>query len=477
MENMSKGTRYDKDWEQHIVGTLPTGQIQLFVGRHLMHEVTSPQAFEMLRERELIVAHAELTTAVTDHVIPTDNANRPFKDGQAETMMAQLETNTKEFGIPYCAVASGFQGVCHVTFPEQGIIWPGQLVVCGDSHTCTYGAFGAIAFGIGTTQVSHVLATQTMAMDKLKVRQINLTGKLGVGVTAKDVALNIIRVLGVDGGVGFAYEFAGEVIERMSMEERLTLCNLAVEGGARLGYINPDQTTFDYLKDCAKAPKEFDKAVAYWNSIKSDSEAEFDDVVELEVDTLEPMVTWGVNPEQGVTVTETVPPLDLFEGKAKDEAKDALSYMGLIAGAEIVGQKVDVVFIGSCTNGRLSDLVAAAKILKGKKVSVKTLVVPGSEAVKAEAEKLGLDKIFVEAGAQWRNAGCSMCLAMNPDKLIKDQRSASTSNRNFKGRQGSPTGRTHLVSPFTAAATAIEGAITDPRKYLLEDATTRGDKE
>jgi len=474
---MSKGTLYDKVWKQHIVGTLPTGQIQLFVGRHLMHEVTSPQAFEMLRERKLSVKHAELTTAVTDHVIPTDNALRPFKDGQAETMMSQLETNTKEFGIPYCAVASGNQGVCHVTFPEQGIIWPGQLVVCGDSHTCTYGAFGALAFGIGTTQVSHVLATQTMAMDKLKVRQINIMGKLNVGVTAKDVALDIIRVLGVDGGVGYAYEFAGEVIEVMSMEERMTLCNLAVEGGARLGYINPDQITFDYLNGRAKAPKDFDKAVTYWKSIATDSDAEFDDVVEISVDDLEPMVTWGVNPEQGITVSEPVPQLDLFNGKARDEATDALNYMGLSEGQEIIGQAVDVVFIGSCTNGRLSDLVAAAKILKGKKVSVKTLIVPGSEAVKKEAEKLGLDKVFIDAGCQWRNAGCSMCLAMNPDKLVGEQRSASTSNRNFKGRQGSPTGRTHLMSPYTAAATAIEGKITDPRKYLSTGSTNGGDEE
>jgi len=463
---MSKGTLYDKVWEQHIVGILPTGQIQIFVGRHLMHEVTSPQAFEMLRERNLVVAHPELTTAVTDHVIPTENANRPFKDGQAEVMMAQLETNTKEFKIPYCAVGSGNQGVCHVTFPEQGIIWPGQLVVCGDSHTCTYGAFGALAFGIGTTQVSHVLATETMAMDKLKVRKIEVSGKLQKGVTAKDVALHIIRLLGVQGGVGYAYEFGGETIEKMSMEERMTLCNLAVEGGARSGYINPDQTTYNYLKGKEKAPKDFEGAVKYWESIKSDIDADYDDIVEITVDDLEPMVTWGVNPEQGITVSETIPLLDLFSGKAEEEAKDALDYMGLLEDQEIVGQKVDVVFIGSCTNGRISDLKAAAEILKGRKVSVRTLVVPGSEAVKKEAEELGLDKIFISAGCQWRNAGCSMCLAMNPDKLVGQERSASTSNRNFKGRQGSSTGRTHLMSPYTAAATAIEGAIADPRKYL-----------
>ncbi|MFA5763187.1 MAG: 3-isopropylmalate dehydratase large subunit [archaeon] len=466
---MSKGTLYDKVWEQHIVGTLPTGQTQIFVGRHLMHEVTSPQAFEMLREKGLKVKHPQLTIAVTDHVIPTADVVRPFKDEQAEVMMAELEKNTKEFNIPYCAVGSGTQGVCHVTYPEQGIIWPGQLVVCGDSHTCTYGAFGALAFGIGTTQVSHVLATQTMAMDKLKVRRIEVTGKLQIGVTAKDLALHIIRFLGVQGGVGYAYEFGGKTISAMSMEERMTLCNMAVEGGARSGYINPDKTTYEYLRGREKAPKNFDEAIDYWESIKSDENSEYDDIVEITIDDLEPVVTWGVNPEQGITITENVPELELFTGKEKDEAIDALAYMGLKAGQEIKGQKVDVVFIGSCTNGRLSDLQAAAKILDGKKVSVKTLVVPGSERVKREAEELGLDKIFTSAGAEWRNTGCSMCLAMNPDKLVGDQRCASTSNRNFKGRQGSPKGRTHLMSPYTAAATAIEGKIADPRKYLGVD--------
>jgi len=463
---MSKNTLYDKVWGAHVVGTLPTGQIQIFVGRHLMHEVTSPQAFEMLRDRKLKAVHPELTTAVVDHVIPTDILARPFKDVQAEVMTAELEKNVKECNIEYCG-AGNSQGVCHVTFPEQGIIWPGQLVVCGDSHTCTYGAFGALAFGIGTTQVSHVLATQTMAMDKLKVRRINVTGKLAKGVTAKDVALHIIRKLGVKGGVGYAYEFGGEVVNKMSMEERMTLCNLAVEGGARSGYVNPDQITFDYLKGKKKAPKEdFEKAVAYWKSVASSSDAEFDDVVEMNVSSLESMVTWGVNPEQGIGVGESVPSLEKFSGKEKEEAEDALKYMGLEGGKNIAGTKVDVVFIGSCTNGRLSDLKAAAEVLKGKKVSVRTLVVPGSELVKKEAEVLGLDKIFKEAGAEWRFAGCSMCLAMNPDKLVGSQRSASTSNRNFKGRQGSPTGRTHLMSPYTAAATAIEGKIADPRKYL-----------
>ncbi|MFA6064981.1 MAG: 3-isopropylmalate dehydratase large subunit [archaeon] len=464
---MSKNTLYDKVWNEHVVGVLPTGQTQIFVGRHLMHEVTSPQAFEMVRDRKLRVPHPELTTAVVDHVIPTDNVSRPYKDNQAEVMTAELEKNTKEFKLNFCTEAIGLQGVCHVTFPEQGIIWPGQLVVCGDSHTCTYGAFGALAFGIGTTQVSHVLATETMAMDKLKVRRITVNGKLQKAVTAKDVALHIIRKLTVKGGVGFAYEFGGSVIDSFSMEERMTLCNLAVEGGARLGYVNPDETTYKYLKGKEKAPKaDFDKAVSYWKTVASGKDAEYDSVVEIDATTLEPMITWGVNPEQGITVSESIPSLEKFTSKDQEEVIDALKYMGLEAGKPLVGTPVNVVFIGSCTNGRLSDFIAAAKILKGKKVAVKTLVVPGSLAVKKEAERLGLDKIFKDAGCEWRNAGCSMCLAMNPDKLIGNQRSASTSNRNFKGRQGSPTGRTHLMSPYTAAACAIEGKLADPRKYL-----------
>ncbi|MCK5040351.1 MAG: 3-isopropylmalate dehydratase large subunit [Candidatus Aenigmarchaeota archaeon] len=467
---MSKGTLYDKIWENHIVGKLPTGQTQIFVGRHMMHEVTSPQAFEMLRERGLNAKHPELTFAVTDHVIPTDDCSRPFKDEQAELMTKTIEDNTKEFGITYFGSDSGKQGVCHVIYPELGLICPGQLVVCGDSHTCTYGAFGVLAFGIGTTQVSHVLATQTMAMDKLKVRCVKFNGILSEGVTAKDLALYMIKKTGVEGGVGFAYEFSGDVVDNMSMEERMTLCNLVVEGGARSGYVNPDKTTFQYLKDKHYAPKEdFEKAVEYWESIASDEDAEYDDILSIDVSQVKPMVTWGVNPGQAIAIDEKIPEPDDFTDKKKEEAEDALEYIGLEGGIEVQGTPVDVVFIGSCTNGRLSDLEATAKILKGKKVSVKTLVVPGSEAVKRHAEQIGLDKIFVDAGAEWRHPGCSMCLGMNPDKLEGTQRSASTSNRNFKGRQGSPIGRTHLMSPITAAATAIEGKITDPRKYLEEE--------
>lgn len=462
---MSKGTLYDKVWENHKVGILPTGQTQIFVGRHLMHEVTTPQAFEMLRDKGLKLKHPELTWAVLDHVIPTDDRTRPYKDEQAELMAKTLEDNIKEFNITYFAPGSG-QGICHVVFPEQGILWPGQFVVCGDSHTCTYGAFGALALGIGTTQVSHVLATQTLAMDKLKVRRINFNGSLQKGVTVKDLALYMIKELGVKGGVGFVYEFGGEVIDKLRMEERMTLCNMAVEGGVQSGYINPDQTTFDYLKDRKFGPKDFEKAKEYWKSIVSDKDAQYDDVINIDVSKIKPMVTWGINPEQVVNIDEKMPGLEMFSGKKREEIEDTFKYMGLEPGQEIKGIPVDVVFIGSCTNGRLSDLEAAARILKGNKVSVKTLIVPGSELVKKQAEEKGLDKIFKLAGADWRYPGCSMCLAMNPDRLNGNQRSASTSNRNFKGRQGSPTGRTHLMSPITAAASAIEGKITSPIKYI-----------
>lgn len=466
LHKMSKNTLYDKVWKNHEVGKLPTGQTQLFIGRHLMHEVTSPQAFEMLRERGLNVKYPELTTAVVDHVIPTDDLSRPFKDPQAELMTKTLEENVKEFGIRYFALGSGKNGVCHVSFPEQGLILPGVLAVCGDSHTCTYGAFGALSFGIGTTQVSHVLATQTLAMDPLKVRRIEFNGELQKGVTAKDLALYMISQLGVEGGVGFAYELGGKTIDNMSMEGRMTLCNMAVEGGARSGYVNPDQITFDFLKGKPFAPKDFEKAVAYWKSIASGSDAVYDDRVVFDVSEVKPMVSWGVNPAQAVGIDSKIPYLDNFSDKQKKEAEDALNYIGLKAGDKIAGVPVDVAFIGSCTNGRLSDLEAAAEILSGRGVSVRTLIVPGSELIKYLAEEKGLDRIFKEAGAEWRNPGCSMCLAMNPDRLEGYQRSASTSNRNFKGRQGSPKGRTHLMSPYTAAASAIEGKIADPTPYL-----------
>lgn len=463
---MSNNTLFDKVWDAHVVDILPDGRTQLFVGRHLVHEVTSPQAFEELRERGLKVKYPELTFATLDHVIPTCDVGRPYKDEKAELMAATLEKNVKDFGITYFGPGNG-QGVCHVVFPEQGVIWPGQVVVCGDSHTSTHGALGALAFGIGTTQVGHVLATQTLAMDKKpKVRRINFDGSFGDGVVAKDAALGMIKTLGVAGGTGFAYEFGGEVVDSMGLEGRLTLCNMAVEGGARSGYVNPDEKTFDYLDFRTYAPKEFEHAKAFWREVVSSPVAEYDDIIRMDVSALKPMVTWGTNPEQAIGVDEKIPNLNRYEGKQRTEVEDALKYMGLEPGKEIYGTPVDVVFIGSCTNGRISDLRDAACILQGKKVKVPTLVVPGSEYVRREAEEEGLDRIFKAAGAEWRAPGCSMCLAMNPDRLIGYQRSASTSNRNFKGRQGSPTGRTHLMSPFTAAATAIEGKIADPREYL-----------
>ncbi|OVE75050.1 3-isopropylmalate dehydratase large subunit [archaeon D22] len=460
-------TLFEKVWEKHKIKTLKTGGDQLFISNHLLHEVTSPQAFEMLREKGIKVKYPSLVTSTVDHIIPTDDISRPFKDSQAEIMISALENNVKEFGIEFFNSGSGKQGVIHITPPELGKIWPGQIVVCGDSHTCTHGAFGALSFGIGTTQVSHVLATQTLSMNKLKVRKIVFGGELGKGVTAKDVVLHMIRILGVEGGVGYVYEYAGPVIEKMNMEERMTLCNMSVEGGARAGYVNPDEVTFDYLRGREYAPSEseFENYVNAWKEIASDADADFDDEIEIDCSKIEPTITWGINPEQAIGISETLPTLEFFE-ESQEEIDDAYNYMGLVAGKPIVGTEVDVVFIGSCTNGRLSDLRDAARILEGKKVTIKTLVVPGSEKVKKDAEKLGLDKIFTEAGCEWRSPGCSMCLAMNPDKLVGKERSVSTSNRNFKGRQGSPEGRTHLASPMTAAASAIAGKIVDVRDYL-----------
>ena len=463
---MSKKTLYDKVWEAHKVGQLSTGQTQIFIGRHLMHEVTSPQAFEILKEKKVKVRRPDLTFAVVDHVVPTDDIRRPYKDSQAELMVSTLEKNIKKSGIKFFAPGSGKQGICHVIFPEQGLIWPGETVVCGDSHTCTYGAFGALAFGIGTTQVSHVLATQTLAVELLKVRRIDFNGQLNLGVSPKDLILYLISKLGVEGGVGYVYEFGGKVIKQMSMEGRMTICNMAVEGGARSGYVNPDEITFAYLKKTPFGPKHWKRALSFWKSIASDPDALYDDRIFIDVREIKPMITWGINPSQAISIDEKIPFLKNIDPEHKNEAKDSLEYMGLEEGKSLIGLPIDVVFIGSCTNGRLTDLEEAAKILKNKKVRVKTLVVPGSEDIKHQAEQKGFDKIFKEAGAEWRYPGCSMCLAMNPDRLIGNERCASTSNRNFKGRQGSPTGRTHLMSPLMAAASAINGKITDPRLYL-----------
>ena len=467
---MSKGTLFDKVWDLHTVGILPSGQTQLFIGLHLIHEVTSPQAFAMLRERGLKVLFPDRTVATVDHIVPTENQARPFVDVLAEEMMQALENSCKEYDIPFYNIGSGDQGIVHIIAPEQGLTQPGMTVACGDSHTSTHGAFGAIAFGIGTSQVRDVLASQTLALSKLKVRKIEVNGDLKPGVYAKDVILHIIRTLGVKGGVGFAYEFAGTTFEKMSMEERMTVCNMSIEGGARCGYINPDETTYEYLKGRDFAPKEGDweQAVTWWNGIKSDRDAEYDDIVTFAASEIPPTVTWGITPGQGIGVDERIPTAESLAEGDRDIAEEAYKYMKLDPGVPIQGTKVDVCFVGSCTNGRISDLREAAKFAKGHQVAngVKAFVVPGSERVKKEAEAEGLHHIFLEAGFEWREAGCSMCLAMNPDKLQGDQISASSSNRNFKGRQGSSTGRTLLMSPAMVVAAAIEGTVTDVRKML-----------
>ncbi|MGA1475016.1 MAG: 3-isopropylmalate dehydratase large subunit [Prochlorothrix sp.] len=467
---MSKGTLFDKVWDLHTVSTLPSGQTQLFIGLHLIHEVTSPQAFAMLRERGLSVAFPDRTVATVDHIVPTENQARPFVDGLAEEMMQALEESCKTHGIRFCNIGSGDQGIVHVIAPEQGLTQPGMTIACGDSHTSTHGAFGAIAFGIGTSQVRDVLASQTLALAKLKVRKVEVNGTLPKGVYAKDVILHIIRKLGVKGGVGYAYEFAGSTFAAMSMEERMTVCNMAIEGGARCGYINPDQTTFDYIKgrDLAPRGEAWDQAVAWWQGIASDGDAEYDDVVVFEAAEIEPTVTWGITPGQGIGVTEAVPELETLPEDDRFVAEEAYRYMDLAPKTPIQGTKVDVCFIGSCTNGRISDLREAAKIAKGRQVAagIKAFVVPGSERVKKAAEAEGLHEVFQAAGFEWREAGCSMCLAMNPDKLQGNQISASSSNRNFKGRQGSSSGRTLLMSPAMVAAAAVTGSVTDVRQLV-----------
>lgn len=461
-------TLFEKVWQKHAVRELPDGSTQLFVGTHLLHEVTSPQAFGMMRTLGLKVKYPNRTFATVDHIIPTHDISEPYADPRGYEMLTELRKNCLENGITFFDVPTGKQGVIHIVHPEQGIIHPGMTVACGDSHTATHGAFGAIAFGIGTSQVRNVLATQTLAFKKLKVRRINVNGKLSRGVYPKDVALHIIRKLGVNGGLGYAYEFGGEVFDNMSMEGRMTVCNMAIEGGARVGYINPDETTFNYLKGRPYAPKaeEWDKAVEYWKTIASDADAVYDDVQNFNGEDIEPTVTWGVNPSQAIFIGENIPdPETIADETQKKDAKDALAYMKFKAGTPIAGTPINVVFIGSCTNGRLSDFEEAAAFLKGKKVAkgVRAIAVPGSQIVERIAIEKGLDKVFKDAGFEWRHAGCSMCLAMNPDKLIGDELCASTSNRNFKGRQGSPTGRTMLMSPVMAAAAAVAGKVVDCR--------------
>jgi 3-isopropylmalate/(R)-2-methylmalate dehydratase large subunit len=462
-------TLLQKVWNLHTVRPLPTGQTQLFIGLHLVHEVTSPQAFDTLRAHGWPVAFLDRTFATVDHIVPTRTRARPFLDVMAEDMIAALERNCRDFGVQLAGLDDDRQGIVHVIGPELGLTQPGMTIACGDSHTSTHGAFGAVAFGIGTSQVRDVLASQCLAIDPMKVRRIRVTGQLQKGVYAKDVVLAIIQKLGVRGGNGFAYEYAGDTIERMTMDERMTICNMSIEGGARVGYVNPDETTFAYLQDRQFAPKgeAFERAKAFWRSMASDPDAVYDDEVTIDAASLLPVVTWGVNPGQSVQVDGHVPsPQE--SGADAQAVTDALSYMGMTAGQPIAGMKVDVAFIGSCTNGRLSDLREAAKIVKGRHVAahVKALVVPGSVRVGLAAEKEGLADIFRDAGFEWRNAGCSMCLGMNPDKLEGNQVCAASSNRNFKGRQGSPTGRTLLMSPAMVAAAAVAGEVTDVRRLV-----------
>ncbi len=466
---MSKNTLYDKVWERHKVTTLPNGQDQLFVGLHLIHEVTSPQAFAMLKEREFEVARPDLTHATVDHIVPTDDRNRPFKNDAAETMMAELEANVREAGITFDDPTTGNQGIVHVIGPEQGLTQPGMTIVCGDSHTSTHGAFGALAFGIGTSQIRDVLATQTIAMDKKKVRKIEVTGELGECVTAKDVILTIIRKLGTEGGVGYVYEYAGEAIENLGMEGRMSICNMSIEGGARAGYVNPDETTYDWLKETdafKDDPERFEALKSYWEAIASDDDAEYDDVVTIDGSEIEPVVTWGTTPGQGIGISEQIPEPESLPADKQESARRAQEHMRVKPGETMAGYDIDVAFLGSCTNARLPDLRAAAEIIKGRAVhdSVRAMVVPGSQRVKNAAEREGLHEIFTEAGFDWREAGCSMCLGMNDDQLVGDEACASSSNRNFVGRQGSKDGRTVLMSPIMVAAAAVTGEVTDVRE-------------
>jgi 3-isopropylmalate/(R)-2-methylmalate dehydratase large subunit len=467
---MSKGTLFDKVWDLHTVGTLPSGLTQLFIGLHLIHEVTSPQAFAMLKERDLKVLFPQRTIATVDHIVPTENQARPFVDSMAEEMIQALEKSCQENDITFYNIGSGNQGIVHVIAPELGLTQPGMTIACGDSHTSSHGAFGAIAFGIGTSQVRDVLASQTLSLSKLKVRKIEVNGNLKPGVYAKDVILHIIRTLGVKGGVGYAYEFAGPTFTQMNMEERMTVCNMAIEGGARCGYVNPDEITYDYLQNRDFAPQgaDWEQAIVWWDSLSSNADAEYDDIVVFNAEDIPPTVTWGITPGQGIGVDEKVPTAAELLEEDRFIAEEAYRYMDLYPGQPIQGTKIDVCFIGSCTNGRISDLREAAKIAQGRQVAkgIKAFVVPGSERVKKAAEAEGLDKIFQAAGFEWREPGCSMCLAMNPDKLQGRQISASSSNRNFKGRQGSSSGRTLLMSPAMVATAAIKGEIADVRELL-----------
>jgi 3-isopropylmalate/(R)-2-methylmalate dehydratase large subunit len=462
-------TLYEKIWDAHLVEARPGETPILYIDRHLVHEVTSPQAFEGLRLTGRKVRRPELTLAVADHNVPTKDRDKGITDPESREQVAALAQNTKDFGIEYFAMDDVRAGIVHIIGPEQGWTLPGTTIVCGDSHTSTHGAFGALAFGIGTSDVEHVLATQTLLMPKSQNMRVTVNGKLPDGVTAKDIALAVIAKIGTAGGTGHVIEYDGEAVRGLSMEGRMTLCNLTIEGGARAGLIAVDETTIDYIKGRPRAPKAaaFEAAVHYWRTLKSDPDAKFDTEIVLDARDIVPMVTWGTSPEQALPITANVPdPAAMKEEHHRAAAARALDYMGLQANMKLTDIKVDHVFIGSCTNGRIEDLRAAAAVAKGKKVSptVNAIVVPGSGLVKNQAEEEGLDQVFIEAGFEWRDPGCSMCLAMNADKLAPGDRCASTSNRNFEGRQGRG-GRTHLVSPAMAAAAAITGHLTDIRTF------------
>ena len=466
-----KKNLYEKVFNKHIVKQISQNQYQLFIGLHLIHEVTSPQAFSMLEEEGLQVLYPSRTFATIDHIIPTDNTARPFQDSLAEIMVLTLEKNVKRYEITFFSPQKGQQGIVHMIGPEQGLTQPGITICCGDSHTSTHGAFGSIAFGIGTSEVKNVLATQTLITKKLKVRRIEINGKLNQGVYAKDIILFIINKLGANAGVNYAYEYAGNAIEQLSMEERMTICNMSIEGGARVGYINPDGKTYDYLKNRPYAPKgkKWNEAINYWNSIKSDDNAHYDDFVKFNAKDIEPFVTWGINPSQSVSINKAIPKPE--ETISPAITREALEYMNFQPNKMVKGTNIDVAFIGSCTNGRFSDFEEVVKFLKkaNKKVhpKVKALIVPGSQQVHKQLIELGYDKVFKNFGFEFREPGCSMCLAMNPDKLIGEQICASSSNRNYKGRQGSATGRTILMSPVMVAAAAITGKVADARTFLI----------
>jgi len=463
-------TLFEKLWDSHIVTQQPDSPAILYIDLHLVHEVTSPQAFTGLRQRGLKVRRPDKTVATMDHSIPTTPVDVPITDVLAAAQIKQMETNAVEFGITLHGMTSAHRGIVHVIGPELGLTQPGMTIVCGDSHTATHGAFGALAFGIGTSEVEHVLATQCLLQRKPKTCEVRMDGTLAAGVSAKDIILALIAKIGIGGGTGHVFEYTGSAIRALTMEQRMTICNMSIEGGARAGMIAPDEVTFEYLAGREFAPKgaEWDKAVARWKALPTDEGAAYDKTIRLDAAALEPMITYGTNPGMGMKITDRVPdPASLGDANQKLALEKALNYMGLQPGQSLLGKKVDVVFIGSCTNSRISDLRLAAALLKGRKVdaSTRVMVVPGSQDVKKQAESEGLDKIFKEAGAEWREAGCSMCIAMNGDQLEPGQYAVSTSNRNFEGRQGKG-GRTFLASPLTAAASAITGQVTDVRTML-----------